>query len=131
MVEKIRETVLASVHFGTVGPAPRRPSVLLVEGPAVFRGIVERAVIGHERALRRAGFRTVEGIGVDPDDARGRQGRLRADIPEPGIPWRWERLSGEALQNRIIDASEVNPGPRLAPAPTLAKVVPLRAARRR
>ena len=132
VIEKIRESLRAEVHFGDVGPARGRPSVLWIEGPGALTGVAQRLVVGHERALRRAGFRVVECIGVDPDDERGRQGRLRASIPEEGGAWRWERHGGEVLQARIMAGDEGEIAQRAAESipPMGARVLPLTGRRR-
>ena len=130
-IESIREAILAEVHFGTVGPAPGEPTVLRIEGPGALTGVAERALLGHERALRRAGFRSVECLGVDPTDPRGRPGRHRALIPDIDDRWEWERTSGAELQARIIDGRELRPSPRALPDETPANVIPMRVRRRR
>lgn len=137
VVEQIRAAIIAEVHFADVGPAPGRPGVLLIQGPGALSGSAERAVVGRERALRRAGFRMVECLGVDPGDERGRQGRLRAHVPDDasgsGGGWSWERVGGAELQARIMDAAEVHPAPRAVdePPPRLAAVRPLPVRRQR
>jgi hypothetical protein len=131
VVEAIREAIVAEVHFAEVGPARHLPTVLRIEGPGALSGAAERAVQGRERELTRAGFRLVECLGVDPGDARGRQGRLRASVPEPGGTWVWERVSGAELQARIIEAAEVNPAPRPVEEPRSAAVLSLGARRKR
>ena len=134
VVEKIRDALRAEVHFGDVSAARGRPSVLSIEGPGALTGVAERVVVGHERALRRAGFREVECIGVDPNDPRGRQGRVRAMIPDEGREWRWERHGGELLQARIIagDEGKLSPQPVTSTADVPPKnVVPLARRRRK
>jgi hypothetical protein len=133
VIEKLREALKAEVHFGDVGPARGRPQVLWIEGPGAMNGVAQRIVVGHEKALRRAGFREVECIGVDPDDERGRQGRLRAAIPDDGRAWAWEKHGGEVLQQRIIAGDEGKIAARIEPvrdADPLKNVVPLSRRRR-
>ncbi|MEI8257918.1 MAG: hypothetical protein WCJ30_19755 [Deltaproteobacteria bacterium] len=130
VIEKLRDALHAEVHFGDVGPARGRPDVLWIEGPGALTGVAQRLVVGHERALRRAGFRSVECIGVDPVDPRARQGRLRAVIPdEKGIAWSWELHGGEMLQERIMAGDEGRLMPRALSAdePEGARVLPLAA----
>jgi hypothetical protein len=133
VIEKLRDALTAEVHFGDVGPARGRPGVLWIEGPGALTGVAQRVVVGHERALKRAGFRVVECIGVDPEDPRGRQGRLRAVVPEEGGAWRWERHGGEVLQERIMAGDEGHLSPQ-AIDPSQhegARVLPLGAMARR
>lgn len=131
-VEKIRAALVAKVHHCVVAAVPREPSVLRIEGPAAGSGDAQRAVVGHERALFRSGFRVVECLGVDPDDPRGRQGRWRAVVPEEGAPWEWERTTGEALQALVMSGDDTRARPREMPAPApLAKVLSLDAMRKK
>jgi hypothetical protein len=131
VVDTIRDAIVAEVHFADVKPIAGRPTELRIEGPGALTGVAERAVVGHERALRRAGFRVVECLGVDPHDPRGRHGRLRAAVPEPGGEWTWDRLSGDELQQRIIHGDEVTPLPRPVAPSEDANVIPLAARARR
>lgn len=133
VIEKIRDALTAEVHFGEVGTARGRPDVLWIEGPGALNGVAQRVVVGHERALKRAGYRVVECIGVDPEDPRGRQGRLRATVPDEGGAWRWERHGGEVLQARIMAGDEGRLSPRAMEPSALegARVLPLRAPARR
>lgn len=104
--------------------------MLWIEGPGALTGVAQRLVVGHERALRRSGFRSVECIGVDPDDPRGRQGRLRAVIPDvEGVAWSWELHGGEVLQTRIMAGDEGTLALRaLTPSePAGARVLPIAA----
>ena len=131
VVQQLRSALTARVLHAVVGPVPGRPSVLRVEGPGALSGAAEELLCGHEKALVRSGFLHVECVGVDPLDARGRHGRLRAEVPRAGEPWQWERLSGEALQERVINGDDARPVPRLVEAPPVAKVLSLGDARRR
>jgi hypothetical protein len=134
VVEKLRDALRAEVHFGDIGPARGRPQVLWIEGPGAMNGVAQRIVVGHERALRRAGFREIECIGVDPEDERGRQGRLRAVIPDEGGTWSWERHGGEVLQARIMAGDEGKIVPHIEPVyaeEPPKNVVPLSRRRRR
>lgn len=131
VVQALREAITSEVHFAEIGPVVGRPGVLRIEGPGALSGAAERAVIGRERELRRAGFRMVECIGVDPVDERGRHGRLRASVPEEHQAWSWDRLAGEELQTRIIEAAEVEPEPQPAERERVAGVIELKPRRRR
>ena len=130
-VEKIRAAIVREVHFVEIAAVEGEPSILRIHGPAAGSGVAQRAVVGHERALFRAGFRKVECVGTDPDDPRGRPGRWSAVIPEEGAPWAWDACSGEALQERIMRGDEVRPRPRLASEPPGASVHSLAARRAR
>lgn len=125
-VQQLRATLLAQAHHAVVGPVAGEPSVLRIEGPGALSGLAQGAVVGHEAALRRAGFRVVECLGVDLEDERKRPGRLRALVPEDGAAWAWERTSGEELQARIAGGEESRPKPRAAEPERVAPVVALR-----
>jgi hypothetical protein len=129
VVEKIREDLCAQVHHVVIAAVVGEPSVLRIEGPAASNGAAQRAVVGHERSLRRAGFLVVECLGVDLEDPRARQGRWWAIVPEDAQPWQWERLSGEALQERIMRGDDVRTRPRVAVAAPIATVHSLAARR--
>lgn len=131
VVQQLRSALIARVHHAVVGPVAGRPGVLRIEGPGALSGDAEALLVGHEKALARAGFRLVECLGVDPHDARGRHGRGRAEIPRAGEPWAWEKLSGEQLQDRVINGDDSRPAPRLveAPRPVEAAVLSLSDAR--
>jgi hypothetical protein len=131
VLDAIRETIVGEVHFAEVKPSPGRPTVLRIEGPGALSGAAERAVVGHEQALKRAGFRVVECLGVDPDDTRGRQGRLRALVPSVGTEWRWERMSGAELQARIMEGDEGRLEPRATQPERVATVLALGPRRRK
>ncbi|MBL8680460.1 MAG: hypothetical protein JNK05_14880 [Myxococcales bacterium] len=129
-VAKIRAALVNEVHHAVVAAVRGEPSTLRVEGPSAVVGALVRAVVGHERALVRSGFRVVECLAVDPDDERGRHGRWRASIPEEGVDWAWERTSGEALQEAVMRGDDLRPRPRLVVAEPVATVHSLAAARR-
>lgn len=129
-VEKIRSALVDVVHHAVVAAAPGAPSTLRVQGPSAIAELVQRVVVGHERALRRSGFRVVECLAVDPDDARGRHGRWRALIPEDDAPWTWDVTSGEALQEAVMRGDDLPARPRAVSDPPLASVHSLEAARR-
>ena len=131
VVQAIRELIASEVHFAEVGPIVGRPGVLRIEGPGALSGAAERAVLGRERELRRAGFRIVECIGVDPADERGRHARLRASVPDERVAWSWERVGAEELQSRIIEGAEVVLAPQSADSGPVAEVIELKARRRR
>ncbi len=129
-VAQIRAALVAEVHHAVVAAVHGEPSTLRIEGPSTIPALLVRVVIGHERALRRAGFRLIECVAVDPDDDRGRHGRWRAIIPEDNGAWQWEHTSGEALQESVMRGDEVRPRPRPIAAEPLATVHSLAAARR-
>ena len=131
VVQAIRQLIAAEVHFAEVGPVVGRPGVLRIEGPGALSGAAQRAVVGRERELLRAGFRVIECIGVDPTDARGRHGRLRASVPDDSASWSWNRTAAHELQIRMIEASEVEPVPTAVQASPVARVIELKSRRRR
>jgi hypothetical protein len=129
-VEKIRAALVAEVHHAVVAAVHGEPSTLRVEGPSAVSAALLRVVVGHERALRRSGFRVVECVAVDPDDERGRHGRWRAVVPEDGAAWEWQRTTGEALQEAVMRGDDLRPRPRPIGAEPVATVHSLAAARR-